>query len=266
MFPMKQPRAEALQQVENYLCRIASSQSISNPELQAQIIRNRLIRRIEYRRNLILRDQDYDESIKPSRSDAARSRNWIRFLVKLVNGKRGIGRRRGNRAPSQEEIVDEAKKAAADSNLLTPTEARAVELLCGARPRSKKNIIEERALQLAELVEQEWFPSQTFKGRPKGNWNRNTTSKHPPRTTDAILLTLNDIVVIALQIIEQFSNDKITRGSDSFKALLWTVRAECVSRTVPHRDLQLSEAAVYQAISRVRRELRETIEEVAPDT
>jgi hypothetical protein len=52
---------------------------------------------------------------------------------------------------------------------LGPVERRAVEILCGARPKSKKNHVEDRAVRLAAVVNRDWFSANKCAGRSRGS-------------------------------------------------------------------------------------------------
>jgi hypothetical protein len=51
---------------------------------------------------------------------------------------------------------------------LRPDEKRAVAIVCGARRKSKKNFLEERARRLANAVKRDWFSANKGPGRPQG--------------------------------------------------------------------------------------------------
>jgi hypothetical protein len=51
---------------------------------------------------------------------------------------------------------------------LRPVERRAVEILCGGRPKSTKNLVEERAVRLATAVNRVWFSAKKCAGRSQG--------------------------------------------------------------------------------------------------
>jgi hypothetical protein len=51
---------------------------------------------------------------------------------------------------------------------LRPVERRAVEILCGGRPKSTKNLVEERAVRLATAVNRVWFSANKCAGRSRG--------------------------------------------------------------------------------------------------
>src|SRR5262249_23812887 len=88
-------------------------------------------------------------------------------------------------------------------------ERRAVEMLergAGRKQRAKprKNIIEMRALRLAESVKREWFPNKQ---------KSKIGAKHD------VELSITDVISIAAPIIEEFARGPIAfrkRGSDSY--------------------------------------------------
>jgi hypothetical protein len=51
---------------------------------------------------------------------------------------------------------------------LRPVERRAVEILCGGRPKSTKNRVEERAVRLATAVNRVWFSANKCAGPSRG--------------------------------------------------------------------------------------------------
>jgi len=87
--------------------------------------------------------------------------------------------------------------------------------------KSRKNIIEIRALRLVESVKRNWFPNKQ---------KSKVVAKHD--VDRPILLSITDVISIAAPIMEEFARKPIAshkRGSDSdppsFEALYWIVRA-----------------------------------------
>ena len=129
-----------------------------------ETLKNSKLRDASRRRRKIVqqRAQWRKEVIKPNPE-------WAVILVTWVAGTKGIGRRR----VSEEEAIQNALGVTRDK--LSPVELRAVEILCGLRVTSKKNVLEARALQLAQAVRADWFPARAHRrGRPPGTSARAT--------------------------------------------------------------------------------------------
>jgi hypothetical protein len=71
---------------------------------------------------------------------------WAAKLVRLTASSRGLG---GQLRRNEEKSIDDAIKVTTEH--LSPVERRAAELVCGARPKPKKNIIEARTV-LASIL------------------------------------------------------------------------------------------------------------------
>jgi len=125
------------------------------------------------------------ERLKPTREHAAR-------LVRMKARQLGIGhlRTREDRAMrrmQEETPIDETRR---DVQLgkLSPAEERAVEIVCGARIKAKKNRIESKAIKIADAVKGEWFADQAARprGRPKGSMINIADRDQLPSVTEVI--------------------------------------------------------------------------------
>jgi hypothetical protein len=257
----KTDRQKHLDDLEGILRTIAKG---PNPERQAEAIRIRVVRRIDYHRSSHARDLHYEHF------DEENSDLRLCYFIRLTSNRLKIGQRRGSR--SRTAAVEEAA-AIKKTSELEVIEKRALDLLKGVRRKPRKNSIETQAIQLAEATKDKWFsPRRT--GRPKGykgKWTRKPDAKlfeaykavaDEDRSFEALkpLLTLTDLVSITAPIIEEFAGEKITRRNDAFMALLHIVRAysEVITRETSQRAMLINEKTVQQASSRVRGELRNT--------
>jgi hypothetical protein len=244
------------------LCTIAKDLKLAKPELQARAIRKELVRRIDYRRSSIARNWRYGRFVESGEHQSNRSDVWLCYVIRYKNNKRKIGQRRGaksmgNRASAIEKAIEEASSPIKNTDQLTPVEQCAFDILKGVRRKSGKHPIERQAIQLAKAVEDEWFSRQQ-KGRPKGKWRRKPDAE--AQSFDALKppLTLTDLVSIAREVIEDFAGRKIALRDVTFAALWHVVCAhsKVITRETPGRDLRISQKAVQEALSRVRRHLR----------
>jgi hypothetical protein len=252
-------REDRVDDLKAVLSKIAKGRGLPDPDLQAQIVRNKLFRRIEDHRSSIAGTPHYEHFVEP----LEKADQWVCDVIRLTINKRTIGRRRGSalRATLSSAIADAATITNVDQ--LTPVEQRAFAILKGARRPSKKtkHPIEKRALELAKVVEAEWFTTPPKTGRPKGRWKRKSASyqRKGDQSFDALKppLTVFDVVLIAVPVIENFANCKIALQSEEFEALYRVVCAytDAICRDTPSRELGTSRKTVYQALRRARPEL-----------
>ena len=238
-------RANFLNKALNALRLIAKDLGTENPNAEPEKTKRRLLRHIADQEAARLRDQRYDARIARWRSVVEKpNERWARHLVRLESNRRSIGRLRGPHPLTRKKAIENAASVRAEE--LTPVERRAVEMLerdAGKKQRVKprKNIIEIRALRLAESVKRKWFPNKSKVGSKRD-------------VDRAILLSITDVISIAAPIIEEFARKRIAfhkRGSDSdppsFEALYWIVRA-CAKD-----GARCKKSTVKQLLSRVRK-------------
>ena len=245
-------RQKQLHELAGALCKIAKSCGLSEPDLTAKIIRNKIVRRVEGYRAHFSCEQLYDDLVDTREGE--RSYDWVCHLVRITNRKQTTRGKKANEGVSTVRTADQ----------LTPVERRAVELLRGEARKSKKNLIEERAIDLAQIVEEEWFRKPTKRGRPKGKWQR------PPRKDVSLmsaqgqstfelykpLLTITDVIDVVAPIIEGFARQKIAPQGDAFDALYHSVCAYSseINRPTASRNLIISPQTVRRALNRSRGE------------
>jgi hypothetical protein len=245
----EQQRLSFVEKALTSLSLIAKDLGAENPAAEAEKTKRWLLRQIANQKAARLRDQRYDAGISGWRSVVEKpNARWARHLVRLESNQQSIGRKRGphtlSRKKANKTAINDAALVKAEE--LTPVERRAVEMLergTGKKQRVKprKNIIERRALRLAESVKRKWFPNKSKVGSKRD-------------VDRAILLSITDVISIAAPIIEEFARKQIAfhkRGSDShppsFEALYWIVRA-CAKD-----GARCEKSTVKQLLSRVRK-------------
>jgi hypothetical protein len=232
-------RRKKLHELKVTLCKIANERDFEKPDLQACLVRNKLLNRIERVKQNRFRDWHYSLFVKPSMTERRTYGGWIPHLIERATKKR------------------KATKA---------VKQRAIELLRGEAKKPKKNLIEERAIRLAEVVKQEWFLNSAGKGRPKGE--RKPDAKIFKKNSDGLPIfgsgkiptAVIDIIRVAAPVIEEFAQKKIGSRGDPFDALFKAVEAystEIVGRT-SHRETIISRVTVGRAIARMRRDFPDT--------
>ena len=220
--------------------------------------------------------------VESGEHQSKRSDTWLCSVIRYTNNRRKLGQRRGskplgNPASARKEAVAQPSTINTRDQL-TPVEQRAFDILKGARRKSDEHPIERQAIQLIKAVEDEWFRRRQ-KGRPKGKWTRKPDAEAPSFEALKPPLTLTDVVAIATPVIEEFAG-KITRRSNAFTALCHIVCAysEVITRDTPVRKLSIKRKylgnaetvattsgqrdenalpyAVQEALSRVRRTMK----------
>jgi hypothetical protein len=252
-------RAQCLDKLTTALSAIAEGRNLKDRKLQAQILRNKLVRAIEFYRNRIAAERHYASFVEPWEREQQRPDGWLCYLIRLTSNKRSISRRHGSKPLGNLKSAIENAKTARNVMQLSPVEQRAFEILKGKRLGSKKHPIERRAILLAKAVEAGgWFLVHRPGGRPTGTWLRKRKNKGD-RSFGALkpLLTISDVILILAPIIETFAGCKIRLRSEAFDALYHAICAysDLVQRNTPGRDLSISRNAVYQALRRARPEL-----------
>jgi hypothetical protein len=249
-----------LNHLETSLCTIAKDLKLADPELQARAIRKELVRRIHYLRSSVACQWRYGRFVESGEHQSKRSDAWLCYVIRYTNNRRKLGHRRGykpmgNPASARKEAAAKASTIKTRDQL-TPVEQRAFDLLKGGRHKSDKHPIEQRAIQLAKAVEDEWFNARQ-EGRPKGKWSRKPDAE--AESFDALKppLTLTDLVSIAREVIEDFARRKIALRDVTFAALWHIVCAhsEVIIRKTSGRNIDISRKAVQEALSRIRRDL-----------
>jgi len=237
----RERREYALNKALTALRLIAKGLGAEDPRAEAEKTKRTLLRRIENEKAARLRYQRYGARIEPWRSAVEKpNKRWACHLVRLETNRRSVGRLRGPHPLSRKKAIERAINNAASvrAEELTPVERRAVEMLERGekkqRVKSRKNILEKRALCLAESVRRKWFPN---KHKSKAGANHDVDRP--------ILLSITDVISIAVPIIEEFAKGPIAfrkRESDpnppSSEALYWIVvahakdNARCKKSTV----------------------------------
>ena len=102
----------------------------------------------------------------------------------------------------------------------TPIEQRAVEIVCGAPMKAKKNRIESKAIKLAKAVKAEWFAEpQRPTGRPKGSRIGIMKRDHLP--------SVSEVIAAVSPIIQELAGAAAStaRGSAMITAIVVSVQA-----------------------------------------
>jgi hypothetical protein len=222
------------------LTEIAKQRGFDDPVESANAAKRKILRAIQRKRSDKLNDWHYQRA-KKSRDEASElDIGWASYLVRLKsNGKKGLAR---------DDAIQDAKGVTVTD--LTPSERRAVELLCGAKRKAKKNFLEKKAEVLASAVKTDWFSSHKSAGRPRG-----TNSRKAIRITELsyyVPLSTSEVIATVIPLIEEVAG---TSSRDDAKLVLPAVIAAV--RTVAPR-------AGRESISRLARRFRLASRNCAP--
>jgi hypothetical protein len=235
------------------LCSIAKGLGLHDPKIEAERIKQRLLRHVAQHEAALVRDLRHHARIEPWRRKAQRpNERWACHLVRLKSNRRKIGLKCGTQRLNWKEANKQAIKhaAAVKPEELNPVERRAVELLMGRKQKSRKNLIEKRALDLVKSIKREWFQSKR---------KLKIQAEHD---VDRPILSITDVISIAAPIIEDFAQEPIAfrkHGSNvippSFEALYSTVCAYA-------RDGDSSKKSTVNRLLRWVRDKRVDVEKV----
>jgi hypothetical protein len=109
-------RKRHLDNLEGTPCIIAKGLKLADPKLQAKVIRQKLVRRIDYYQSNIARHWRYGCSIESWERENERADAWLCYLVRRTSLERTIGQRRGsksigNRAARQKKSLNKPRRS-----------------------------------------------------------------------------------------------------------------------------------------------------------
>ena len=157
------------------------------------------------------------------------AKDWQVRLVRTKAYEFGIGRPRQSREQAQQLALQDFKIDEGERRViwkesdLSPVERRALAILNGAQRVAKKNILERRAIKLADAVTAEWFSPRGKQGRPAGSKIKLARkAMDNPR-----LASVAEVIEAILPIIEQLAGPKAPSSprSTMVKAIASAVRS-----------------------------------------
>jgi hypothetical protein len=148
------------------LAEIAKQRGLDEPLECANDSKRTILRAIERAKSKKLNAWHYQQFKEKTWIPLRPTVKWANTLVRrAANEHRFLGLSIQPRL-NREEIIKNATSRTRPK--LRPVERRAVQILRGARLKSKKNFLEERAEELANAVKRDWFSANKGPGRPRG--------------------------------------------------------------------------------------------------
>jgi hypothetical protein len=150
------------------LVEIAAQRGLGEPVECANYIRRNILRAIQRTKTEKLNAWSYQRFKKKSwnRVPLRPTVEWATILVRCAAAEhRSLGLSIQPRLSREETIKNATSITFVE---LRPYERRAVEILRGSKPKSKKNVVEVRAVALATAVNRDWFSANRDAGRPRG--------------------------------------------------------------------------------------------------
>ena len=152
------------------------------------------------------------------------SPEWVLRLVRQKAHELGIGHMRASRHQALSRMIAEMPIDEVERRVMVreppPIEQRAVEIVCGAPMKAKKNRIESKAIKLAKAVKAEWFAEpQRPTGRPKGSRIGIMKRDHLPSVSEVIAAVSPTIQELA------GAAASTARGSAMITAIVVSVQA-----------------------------------------
>jgi hypothetical protein len=154
------------------------------------------------------------------------SPEWVLRLVRQKAHELGIGHMRASRHQALSRMIaempiDEVERRVMVREPPSPIEQRAVDIVCGAPMKAKKNRIESKAIKLAKAVKaDEWFAEpQRPTGRPKGSRIGIMKRDHLP--------SVSEVIAAVSPIIQELAGAAAStaRGSAMITAIVVSVQA-----------------------------------------
>jgi hypothetical protein len=204
------------------LSEIAKRRGLDEPLERANDSKRKILRAIERARSEKLNAWHY-QRFKEKTWKTVPLRPTVKWAIILV-------RRAANEYPSlrlstqprlnrEEAIINATSITRLD---LRPIERRAVEILCGSRPKSKKNFLEERAERLANAVNRDWFSADKGPGRSQGasSCKRIEIRGHSYQ----VPLSATEVIAAVMPSIEDLAGPSNERRIPVLRALVAAVR------------------------------------------
>ena len=140
---------------------------------------------------------------------------WAAMLVRLKRNEQRIGLSRDSARLSRAVPIEDASSIKFAE--LRPVEKRAVELLCGKRPKPKKNLVEARAIRLADAVRSDWFTKAGEIGRPKGTHSQKIGIEG---SRYKVPLSMAEVIAIVKPLVEDFSGTAVMTSISKIDSVL----------------------------------------------
>jgi hypothetical protein len=123
-FLARDDRTDELNRLKAVLLKLAKARGLDKPEMQAQIIRNKLVRRIEHYRLDIACMRQYDQLLERSLILTKPPDYSLYYLIRLTQNTRAIGLRRGSVSGTISTSIEDAARIK-NFDQLSPVEQRA---------------------------------------------------------------------------------------------------------------------------------------------
>jgi hypothetical protein len=201
--------------------------------------RTKIIRAIERRKHEVL--CDWHLKNRSSVPDAPFSKQHVAKAVFLQS-----------RPTKSREQIGPAQLRQISYLNLRPAQRRAVDIILGSKPKSRKNKIEIEALKISTPIKTVIDPGIRQLGRPKGSRTARVLHQNDETDLYQVRLALKDICEITIPIIDEASGKKITaRKKDAaFDVLLAVIN---MNLSIDGGGFANSRAIAAQEISRFRR-------------
>ena len=148
------------------LTEIAKQRGLDEPVESANESKRTILRAIQRAKSEKLNTWHYQQFKEKTWIPLRPTIKWANILVRrAANEHRFLGLSIQPRL-NREQIIKNSTSRTRPK--LRPVERRAVQILRGARLKSKKNFLEERAEELANVVKRDWFSANKCAGRSRG--------------------------------------------------------------------------------------------------
>jgi hypothetical protein len=175
------------------------------------------------------RQAQHDKGVKGIRQRQRGTNGWHVLLVRIKAYEFGIRRpcqspEQARQLALQDFRIDEGERRVIwTESDLSPVERRALAILGGAQPVAKKNILEHRAIKLANAVNTEWFNPRGKRGPPAGSKMKLVRAA----VGNPKLPSVAEVIEAIFPIIEQLAGRKTSSSprSTMIKAIASAVRS-----------------------------------------
>ncbi len=211
------------------MAQFAETEGLADPLNWGEAGKRQILRAIERRKSEKLRDWSYEKRTLQRRPKSLTAKRAIK-LVRI-------------------ELNEPLPKR------MTPTAKRAVALLCGSRPKAKKNPVEQRAVQVASAIRNHWAAPQRKTGRPSGSKTRLSQHVKFPNSIYQIPLSISEVISVVVPALEEFIGKPLTGSTCSVSVI--SAALEAASHHCEHET-------IVRLLARHRQKVRARREEAIP--
>ena len=185
------------------LVEIAKQRGLDEPLERADDTKRTILRAIERARSEKLNAWSYQQFKEESwkKVPLEPTVRWAIILVRGATNEHPSLKLSTQQRLNREEAIENATSITRLD--LGHIERRGVEILCGSRPKSKKNVVETQAIAIVNVVKRDWFSTKKSAGRPRGAISRKGIKIRD--NSYQVPLSISEVIATVKPLIDDFA-------------------------------------------------------------